>query len=124
MTFPSTHSDLTLRIYELFEQIVRQTLAERGHLEGSSLLTFNPELTPQPLLFEQGYAIEKLPPGERELYQARLSEIKAVLIRTLISDQLGYVKIARKWFSIGDLERCASARSVGERLAAKQRGCC
>ncbi len=108
--------------YELFEQIVRQTLAERGRLEGSSLLTFNPELTPQPLLFEQGYAIEKLPPHEREPYQARLSEIKAVLIRTLISDQLGYVKIARKWFTIGDLDEIRKRKIGGGKIGGKAAG--
>jgi hypothetical protein len=108
--------------FDLFEQIVRQTLAERGRLEGSSLLTFNPELTPQPLLFEQGYAIEKLPPGEREPYEARLSEIKAVLIRTLISDQLGYVKIARKWFRIQDLDEIRKRKIGGGKIGGKAAG--
>ncbi len=108
--------------FELFEQIVRQTLAERGRLEGNSLLTLNPELTPQPLLFEQGYAIEKLPPKEREPYRARLSEIKAVLIRTLISDQLGYVKIARKWFTIADLDEIRKRKIGGGKIGGKAAG--
>lgn len=108
--------------FDLFEQIVRQTLAERGRLEGSSLLTFNPELTPQPLLFEQGYAIEKLPPNDREPYEARLSEIKAVLIRTLISDQLGYVKIARRWFRIQDLDEIRKRKIGGGKIGGKAAG--
>ncbi|MCS6906291.1 MAG: PEP/pyruvate-binding domain-containing protein [Anaerolineales bacterium] len=108
--------------YELFEQIVRQTLAERGRMEGVSLLTYNPELTPQPLLFEQGYAIERLPPEEQEPYRARLSEIKAVLVRTLISDQLGYVKIARKWFTIGDLDEIRKHKIGGGKIGGKAAG--
>ncbi|MGB9641523.1 MAG: hypothetical protein ACPL4H_11485, partial [Anaerolineales bacterium] len=39
--------------FDLFEQIVRQTLAERGRLLDNNLFTFNPELAPQALLFEQ-----------------------------------------------------------------------
>ena len=55
------------------------------------------------MLFEQAMLIEKMPPEERAKHEARLQEIKVVLIRTLISDQLAYVKIAKEWFTIADL---------------------
>jgi len=88
---------------ELFEKIVRETLSERGaglsHIEFS----FNPELAPQDLLFEQAESIENMPPHERIKQEARLQEIKVVLIRTMISDQLAYIKIAKKWLTIADL---------------------
>ena len=74
--------------YELFEQLVRDVLSERGAEERELLISFNPELAPQSMLFEQGLAIEKLPPQERVQADARLREIKVVLIRTIISDQL------------------------------------
>ena len=46
--------------------------------------------------------IEAMPPDERKKYEARLKELKVVLIRTMISDKLKYIKIARKWFTVGD----------------------
>jgi hypothetical protein len=89
--------------YELFEQIVRETLAERGVRAQDLLVSFNPELAPQSMLFEQAAAIENLPEDERALAEPHLREIKVVLIRTLISDQLAYVNIAKDWFTIRDL---------------------
>jgi hypothetical protein len=89
--------------YELFEQIVRDTLAERGVQMHDLLVAFNPELAPQYMLFEQAAAIENLPPHERLKAEPHLREIKVVLIRTLISDQLAYVNIAKEWLTIQDL---------------------
>mgnify|MGYP000333165679 CR=1 FL=1 len=68
--------------YELFEQIVREVLAERGQRSEDLLVAFNPELAPQDMVFEQGIALERLPPAERSRFEARLREIKVVLIRT------------------------------------------
>ena len=87
--------------YDLFEDLVRETLAERG--AGEIQISFNPELAPQNMLFEQALAIEKMPAGQRVQQQARLKEIIVVLIRTMISDQLAYVKIAKEWFTVSDL---------------------
>jgi hypothetical protein len=89
--------------YELFDQIIRDTLHERFSDVDELLVSFNPELAPQDMLFEQAIAIEKMPPEERQRANARLQEIKVVLIRTIISDQLAYIKIAKEWFTIADL---------------------
>lgn len=89
--------------YDLFEQIVRRTLMDQGADGENLLVSFNPELAPQPMLFEHAAAIEKLSLEQRKRFEARLQEVKVVLIRTLISDHLAYVNIAKEWFSIGDL---------------------
>jgi hypothetical protein len=89
--------------YELFEQIVRDVLAERGASADDLLVSFNPELAPLNLLFEHAKSIEKLPASQRERAEARLHEIKVVLIRTMISDQLAYINIAKEWFNVSDL---------------------
>lgn len=89
--------------YELFEEIVRTALAERGAHSEDMMVSFNPELAPQEMLFEHAFSIERLPAEERARAEARLREIKVVLIRTLISDQLAYVNIAKEWFTIDDL---------------------
>lgn len=99
--------------YELFEQLVRETLAERGAEAKELLVSFNPELAPQSMLFEQAQTIERLPPELRQQAEARLREIKVVLIRTLISDQLAYVNIAKDWFTIADLSHIRD-RKVGQ----------
>ena len=67
-------------------------------------VSFDAELAPENVLFEQARAIERMPPAEREAWKHRLRELKVVLIRKLISDQLGYIDIAKDWFSIADLE--------------------
>lgn len=99
--------------YDLFEQLVREVLAERGAHEQDALVSFNPELAPQSMLFEQAMAIEKMLPDEQAQAEARLQEIKVVLIRTLISDQLGYVNIAKDWFTIADLSGIRQ-RKIGQ----------
>lgn len=89
--------------YQLFDQIVRETLHERISDVDELMVSFNPELAPQDMLFDQAKAIEKMPLEERQLAEARLQEIKVVLIRTMISDQLAYIKIAKEWFTVSDL---------------------
>ncbi len=88
--------------YEDFERIIRQAVGERG--EPPNMVTFNPELAPQEMLFEQAEMIERLPTEKSKHLEARLQEIKVVLIRTMISDQLAYLNIARKWFTVDDLK--------------------
>ena len=89
--------------YEVFEDIVRATLAERGAESDDLLRTFNPELAPQEALFEQAMTIAGLTPERRAAYEAREREIKVVLIRLMISDQLAYINIAKDWFKLDDL---------------------
>ena len=108
--------------YELFEQIVRQVLTERGAPEEDVLVSFNAELAPQYMLFEQAAAIENLPTAERQQAEHRLREIKVVLIRTLISDQLAYVKIAKEWLTIGDLRDIRQRKIGGGKIGGKAAG--
>ncbi|HBX68312.1 MAG TPA: hypothetical protein DEH25_02695 [Chloroflexi bacterium] len=89
--------------YELFEEIVRGVLAERLQRTEQIEISFNPELAPQEMLFEHAQAIENLPPDEFARYEHRLNELIVVLIRRMISDQLAYVNIAKKWFKVADL---------------------
>jgi hypothetical protein len=88
--------------YEDFEKIIRLAISEQG--ETPDLITFNPELAPQDMVFQQAEDIEHMSPVKRKKYEARLQEIKSVLIRSMISDQLAYLNIARKWFTVADLK--------------------
>jgi len=108
--------------FDLFNELVRQTLAERGAIAEDLMVSFNPELAPQNMLFEQAMAIESIPPEERKNHQARLQEIKVVLIRTMISDQLAYVKIAKDWFTIEDLNEIRTHKIGHGKIGGKAAG--
>jgi hypothetical protein len=107
-------------LYEDFEHIVKEILAERG--ETPDLITFNPELAPQDMLFEQAEYIERLPAARRKKLEARLQEIKVVLIRTMISDQLAYLNIARKWFTVEDLKEIRQRKTGYGKIGGKSAG--
>ena len=107
--------------YEFLEEIIIAILAERGG-GAPDLVTFNPELAPQEMIFDQAKAIESLPPEERKHLEARLQDIKVVLIRTLISDQLAYIKIAKKWFQISDLKKIRNRRIGEGKIGGKSAG--
>ncbi|MBE3066409.1 MAG: PEP/pyruvate-binding domain-containing protein, partial [Chloroflexi bacterium] len=106
--------------YEDFEQIVRQAVSEHGKVP--DLITFNPELAPQDMLFEQAENIERMPAIRRKKLEARLQEIKVVLIRTMISDQLAYLNIARKWFTVEDLKEIRQRKIGYGKIGGKSAG--
>lgn len=108
--------------YDLFEQIVRDSLSERGADTTDLTIQFNPELAPQNMLFDQATRIEKMPAAERAQHKARLQEIKVVLIRTLISDQLAYLKIAKDWFTIQDLNDIRAHKIGQGKIGGKSAG--
>jgi len=86
------------------------------------IVEFNPETAPTELLFNQGMMIEKLPPEQRAPYAARLQEIKVVLIRNMISDQLRYINIAKEWFTLADLAEIRKHKLGRGRIGGKAAG--
>jgi hypothetical protein len=95
-----------------FEQIVQDILLERAPSE-EVLLTYNPELAPWDVLFRQGEEYEALPDDMRAPVQHHLQEIKVVLIKAMISDQLAFVRVAKEYMHISDLE-WIRARRIGQ----------
>ncbi len=108
--------------FELFEKIVSEVLKERGISFQEVLLALNPELSPQELVFQQAMTIERLPEEERARMDARLHESKVVLIRSLISDQLRYINIAKEWFTISDLAEIRRHKIGPGRIGGKAAG--
>src|SRR5574340_608896 len=104
------------------ERIISDVLAERGIDVVGLMLSLNPELAPQELVFEQAMTIESMPDAERAKYEARLLETKVVLIRNLISDQLRYINVAKKWFSIKDLQEIRLRKIGPGRIGGKAAG--
>jgi len=107
--------------HELFQSIVRRTLAGRGEAR-DVVLTFHPELAPWDMLFAQGEAFESLSDTDREDVEHHLHEIKVVLIKAMISDHLEYVGIAKEWLSIEDLRRVRRHRIGRGKIGGKAAG--
>ncbi|MFW5714632.1 MAG: PEP/pyruvate-binding domain-containing protein, partial [Brevefilum sp.] len=108
--------------FEVMEELIEEVLTERGVTSHEALYEFNPEVAPQELLFNQGMMIEKMPPEERKHLEPRLREIKVVLIRNMISDQLRYINIARDWFTISDLVEVRRHKIGHGRIGGKAAG--
>lgn len=107
--------------YADFERIIREILTERGRVD-LDFVWFNPELAPQDMLFEQAEMIAHMPKDELARYRPRLQEIKVVLIRTMVSDHLKYIKIARKWFKVDDLVEIRNRKIGGGKIGGKAAG--
>jgi hypothetical protein len=108
--------------FELIENLIEEVLNERGITSHEALYEFNPEIAPEELLFNQGMMIEKLPHEERKHLEHRLREIKVVLIRNMLSDQLRYINIARDWFTISDLAEIRHHKIGHGRIGGKAAG--
>lgn len=108
--------------FDLFQDIITETLNERGITQRDPNLTFNPEQAPQELIFEHAWSILRLPPSERAKYEHHLEESRVVLIRNMISDQLPYVNIAKRWFTIPDLADIRKHKIGAGRIGGKSAG--
>ncbi|MCJ7536892.1 MAG: hypothetical protein MUO57_15290, partial [Anaerolineales bacterium] len=108
--------------FDRLEELIHQVLTERGISPDEVISDFNPETAPQELLFDQGMRIENLSDIEREPFEAHLREIKVVLIRTMISDQLRYINIARQWFTISDLAEIRMHKIAPGKIGGKAAG--
>ncbi len=107
--------------HDQFKGIVQEVLSERQP-NHEVILSFNPELAPWDVLFSEGLAYESLPPEQRTQVQHHLREIIVVLIKAMISDQLSFVRVAREYFSIQDLEWIRDHRIGRGKIGGKAAG--
>lgn len=108
--------------FETFEKIVNEVLEERGLQVDNLILSMNPELAPLETVFEQAMSLERMDLTQKQRYAHRLQELKVVLIRALISDQLRYINIAKEWFTIHDLSDIRRRRIGAGRIGGKSAG--
>ena len=108
---------------DLFHGIVQELVAERGARPQADVrLTFNPELAPVDLLLRQTRLYEKLPDSERAKVRHHLEEITVVLTRTIISDQLSFLRVAKNWFTAADFEYIRARRIGTGKIGGKAAG--
>jgi len=103
-----------------FDEIAREVLKLRKSRE--EILALNPELAPWEWLFQQAEEYEALPPNQRSAVQHHLQEIKVVLIRAMISEQLQFVRIAKEYLDIEDLRWIRSHRIGTGKIGGKAAG--
>jgi hypothetical protein len=106
----------------LLDEIIQEVLSNQPAPTNTVELTFNPELAPWELLFRQGEIYEALPPPEQERVSHHLEEIKVVLIKGMISDQLPFIGVAKRAFSVADLRRIYNRRIGGGKIGGKAAG--
>jgi len=103
---------------QLIEAALNDQPAPTRHIE----LTFNPEIAPWELLFRQGEIYEAMPQPEQEKVNHHLQEIKVVLIKRLISDQLPFIGVAKNAFTIADLRHIYRNRIGSGKIGGKAAG--
>ncbi|MFN2134846.1 MAG: hypothetical protein ACK2UK_02770, partial [Candidatus Promineifilaceae bacterium] len=106
----------------LLEMIIDQVLQDRPTQPGSTDLTFNPEIAPWEMLFRQGELYEALPEPQRKPVEHHLEEIKVVLIKRMMSDQLAFIGIAKQVLSISDLRKVYRRLIGGGKIGGKAAG--
>ncbi|MFN8454200.1 MAG: PEP/pyruvate-binding domain-containing protein [Anaerolineae bacterium] len=109
--------------FSLLEEIVETVVNEnRTGQPNKVMLTFNPELAPWYMLFEQGEKYANSPPEVFESVKHHLREIIVVLIKSIVSDQLAFVRIARNFLSIFDLKEIKERKTGRGKIGGKSAG--
>ncbi len=87
------------------DALIDEVLNSRSTSPEMVAISFNPEIAPWEMLFRQGEAYERMPVDELERFRHHLEEIKVVLIKRLMSDQLPFIGVAKRVLTIDDLRR-------------------
>lgn len=105
---------------QLFEDIVREVLARRPTAD--QVLSLNPEMAPLENLFLQLESYALLPPEEQARVRHHMQEVKVVLIKALISDDLEFVRIAKEYLELDDLKWIRNHRVGRGKIGGKAAG--
>ena len=107
-------------LYHIVDELLTPQAEGRSILPDHSL-HFNPELAPLEMVLRQAEKYEKLPDAERPAVDHHLQELRVVLLKSLVSDQLAFIHIARRWFTAADfnmiLERRIGTGKIGGKSA-------
>lgn len=109
--------------HDLFRDLVQETLKNHRPSEAVDRpLAFNPELAPWAILFAQAEAYENYAPEQRKAIEHHLQEILVVITKSLVSDQLRFVGISRKYFRFADLKQIVTNRIGRGKIGGKSAG--
>jgi hypothetical protein len=107
---------------ELLQKIVNGLLGQNKAAESAeSSMRFIPELAPLEMVLRQAETFESLAQEERESVAHQLQELRVVLLKSMVSDQLAFIHIAKEWFTTADfhyiLEHRIGTGKVGGKAA-------
>jgi Pyruvate phosphate dikinase, AMP/ATP-binding domain len=107
--------------HELFQNIVQSVVAERNPNQ-KVFLTFNPELAPLDMVLAQAAQYESLPVDEKQQARHHVEEMIVVILKTVVSDQLDIVRIAKEYFTVEDLREIRRRRIGDGKIGGKAAG--
>ena len=107
--------------HELFKNIVQSVLAERNPNQ-KVFLTFNPELAPLDMVLSQAEQYESLPADEKQQARHHVEEMIVVILKTVVSDQLDFIRIAKEYFTVADLREIRKRRIGDGKIGGKAAG--
>ena len=110
---------------EILHHILDEVLTQQA--DGASLppdhsLRFNPELAPLEMVLRQTEKYEALSAEERAAVDHHLQELRVVLLKSLVSDQLAFIHIARRWFTAADFNMILEHRIGTGKIGGKSAG--
>ncbi len=109
--------------YSRFEEIVKAAVNEnRIGKPQKVVLSFNPELAPWYLLFEQAEKYASYPPELYESVKHQLRQIVVVLLKSVVSDQMAFVRIAREFINIFTLKNVKEHKIGRGKIGGKAAG--
>jgi hypothetical protein len=107
-------------LYHILDEL-RTPQADGRSIPPDHSLPFNPELAPLEMVLRQAEKYEALPDELRADVDHHLQELRVVLLKSLVSDQLAFIHIARRWFNATDfnmiLERRIGTGKIGGKSA-------
>ncbi len=110
-------------LHQIIDSVVGRTDGEEGERLSSDLaLRFNPELAPLEMVLRQAEVYESLPAEQRASVDHHLQELRVVLLKSLISDQLAFIRIAKHWFSVADFHYVLDHRIGTGKIGGKAAG--
>jgi len=107
---------------DLLHTIVNELLARRMGHPATSELHFNPELAPLDLLLTKAQQYDAMPEGSRAEVMHHREEIIVVLTKTMISDQLSFIRIAKGFFAADDFNFIRTRRIGNGKIGGKAAG--
>ena len=110
---------------ELLHGIIDTLLADVPYdkdIPSDLTLRFNPELAPLEMVLRQAEKYEALPDKQRTTVDHHLQELRVVLLKSLISDQLAFIRIAKQWFTTADFNYILGHRIGTGKIGGKAAG--
>lgn len=96
--------------------------SEKELMPSDRQLGFDLELAPASKVIDQALEIEKTISEIDSPLEHYLMELKVAIIRRIISDQLAYIEVAKRWFTISDLSDIFHRRIGYGRIGGKSAG--